>query len=73
MVDGPKIVGTEVGPGHDGRAEVVVELAYPSGGRTRLSLTEEAVARAMDAAGLTTLDELRGQPWTLLVPADQTG
>ena len=64
---GPTIVGAALGPGHDGRAEVVVELAYPNGGSTRLSVAQEAVARALDAAGFVSLEQLVGQPWTVLV------
>lgn len=64
---GPTIVGATLGPGHDGRAEVVVEVAYPNGGRTRLSVAQEAASRALDAAGLTALSDLVGQPWTVLV------
>jgi hypothetical protein len=66
---GPTIVGAALGPGHDGRAEVVVELAYPNGGRSRLSVAEEAATRALDAAGLGSLTDLVGQPWTVLVIA----
>jgi hypothetical protein len=62
------IVAAEVGPGHDGRAEVVVELAYPNGGRSRLSVSQEAAEAALDAAGLGSIEALRGQPWTVLVP-----
>lgn len=64
---GPVIVSCTIGPGHDGRAEVVAELLYPNGGRSRLSLAEEALGRAVDAAGLSTLDELTGRPWTVLL------
>ena len=64
---GPVIASTGIGPGHDGRAEVVVELLYPNGGRTWLSIGQEAVVRAVDAAGVTSLDELTGQSWTTLV------
>lgn len=64
---GPTIVGASLGPGHDGRAEVVVEVAYPNGGRTRLSMPEDAAGRALDAAGLASLTDLVGQPWTVLV------
>ena len=64
---GAVIAAASVGPGHDGRAEVLFEIAYPNGGRAQLSVPQEATARCLDAAGLSTLDELLGQPWTLLV------
>ena len=61
------IASCSVGPGHDGRAEVVAELLYPNGGRSWLSIGEEALCRAVDAAGVTSLDALTGQPWTVLL------
>lgn len=64
---GPTIVGATLGPGHDGRAEVVVELTYPNGGRARMSVGEDAATRALDAAGLADIADLIGQPWTVLV------
>jgi hypothetical protein len=70
--DWPVIVATTLGPGHDGRAELVVELEFANGGRTLLSVTQEAIERALDAAGLTSLDELTGRPWTVLT-TDRAG
>ena len=64
---GPIIASTDIGPGHDGRAEVIVELLYPNGGRSWISIGEEAILRAVDAAGVTSLAELNGRPWTLLL------
>ena len=51
----------------DGRAEVIVELLYPNGGRSWISIGEEAMLRVVDGAGVTDLGELIGQPWTLLL------
>ena len=67
----PVIVATAVGPGHDGRAELVVELGYPNGGRTQLSITQEALVGALDAAGVTRAEDLLGRPWTVLIGHDQ--
>jgi hypothetical protein len=53
---------------------VVAELLYPNGGRSWLSIGEEAITRAIDAAGVTSLDGLTGQPWTVLISGlDMTG
>ena len=71
--DAPIIAATSVAAGHDGRAELVLELAYPNGARTHLSVTEEAMARALDAAGFDRLEDLEGQPWTVLFGPDQVG
>ena len=67
---GPVIVSAVLGAGHDGQAEVVVELVYPNGGRTHLSVAQTAVDSALDAAGVRHLDELQGQPWTVLIGAE---
>ncbi len=40
--DAPVIAATALAAGHDGQAELVLELVYPNGGRTHLSVTEEA-------------------------------
>jgi len=66
-VDGPVIASAAIGPGHDGRAEIVVELRYPNGGRSWLSIGQEAATRVIDAAGVSSLAELAGRPWTALV------
>ena len=71
--DAPVITATTIAAGHDGRAELVLELAYPNGARTHLSVTEEAMARALDAAGVTRLEDLHGQPWTVLFDPDEMG
>ena len=71
--DAPVIASTALAAGHDGRAELVIELAYPNGARTHLSVTEEAMARALDAAGLDRLEDLEGQPWTVLFGPEQLG
>ena len=64
---GPVIANAVLGPGHDGQAEVVVELVYPNGGRTHLSVAQTAVDSALEAAGVHHLDDLRGRPWTVLI------
>jgi len=64
---GPVIASAVLGPGHDGQAEVVVELVYPNGGRTQLSVARSALDGALDAAGVHHLDELCGRPWTVLI------
>ena len=55
--------------GHDGRAEIEVELTYDNGGTTTISLDEEACAESLDRAGVRSIDELVGQPWSIVLPA----
>ncbi len=55
--------------GHDGRAEIEVELTYDNGGTSSISLDEEACTASLDRAGIGSLDELIGQPWSIVLPA----
>ncbi len=55
--------------GHDGRAEIEVELTYDNGGISVISLDEEACTAFLDSAGVSSLDDLVGQPWSTLLPA----
>jgi hypothetical protein len=47
----------------------VLRLRYPNGGACEVRLDEEAVAFALDAAGVTCLDDLTGKPWDILARA----
>jgi hypothetical protein len=55
--------------GHDGRAEIELELTYDNGGTATISLDEEACTASLDLAGVCSLDELVGQPWSIVLPA----
>ena len=55
--------------GHDGRAEIEVELTYSNGGTATISLDEEACLASLDLAGISSLDELLGRPWSTVLPA----
>ena len=55
--------------GHDGRAEIEVELTYDNGGVSTISLDEEACTASLDRAGISSIDELVGQPWSTVLPA----
>ena len=66
---GAVIEAAELAAGHDGRAELVLRLRYPNGAHCELRLDEEAVAFALDAAGVTCLDDLTGKPWDILARA----
>jgi hypothetical protein len=63
------IEAAEVAAGHDGRAELVLRVRYPNGASTEVRLDEEAVAFALDAAGVASVDDLTGQPWDILARA----
>ena len=53
--------------GHDGRAEIEVELTYDNGGTATTALDQEACTAALDRAGVHSLDELVGRPWSVVV------
>jgi hypothetical protein len=57
--------------GHDGRAEIEVELTYANGGTATIALDEEACLTSLDRAGIATLDDLIGRPWDIVLPALQ--
>lgn len=68
---GPVVVSTAIGPGHDGRAELVVTLRHPNGATSTISLDEEALGALLARAEVASLDDLVGRPWAELsgVPA----
>ena len=57
--------------GHDGRAEIEVELTYGNGGTVTISLDEEACLASLDEADVGSIDELVGRPWSIVLPALQ--
>jgi hypothetical protein len=62
-----RIARAAVVPGHDGSAELFVEIEYPSGGRASLSLNADVALAAADQAGVADVDQLVGLPWHILV------
>lgn len=67
----PVIIGASVAAGHDGLAEVTIALRYPNGAERTMSLPYEAVDRALDASGISDLEQLVGRPWTTLASEHQ--
>lgn len=63
----PTIVDAALVAGHDGAAEVSVTLRYPNGAARSFALPLEAVEAAIDAQGVTTLYDLVGRPWSILI------
>ena len=58
--------------GHDGRAEIEVELTYDNGGTSTIQLDEEACIASLDSAQIGSLDELVGRPWIAGAPRTRT-
>ncbi|MEZ5376089.1 MAG: hypothetical protein R2733_06195 [Acidimicrobiales bacterium] len=64
----PIITRASIAGGHDGRAEVEVEITYANGGTTTIALDEEACLASLDQAGVSSVEELVGQPWSVVLP-----
>jgi hypothetical protein len=65
----PRITDAAIAAGHDGRAELVVEVTYANGASARVRLNEEAAEPVLAAAGVARIDNLVGRPWDTLAPA----
>jgi hypothetical protein len=63
------ITRAEIVGGHDGRAEIEVQLTFDNGGTSTISLDEEACMASLDLADVRSIDELVGRPWTTVLPA----
>ncbi len=61
----------EIVGGHDGRAEIEVQVTFDNGGTSTISLDEEACIASLDRAGVGSIEELVGQPWSAVLPATQ--
>ena len=68
----PVIVAADLAAGHDGLAEVLVSIRYPNGAERAVSLACETVDEAVAAAGVSSLAELVGRPWTVLTHVSGT-
>jgi hypothetical protein len=62
----PVIVAASLAAGHDGQAEVAVDVLYATGAIRAAVFSYDAIGAALDAAGVERLDELIGRPWTIL-------
>jgi hypothetical protein len=59
----PVIVGAEIAAGHDGAAELVVQLRHPNGAEEPVVLDTEQGLDLMRRCGVATLDDLTGHSW----------
>ena len=60
---GPVVESAAVGPGHDGRPELVVSLRHPNGAHSTISVDEEALERLLRRTDITSIDDLTGRRW----------
>jgi len=62
----PRISEAVIAAGHDGRAELVVEVTYANGATARVRLDEDAAEPVLEAAGIARIEDLVGRPWDIL-------
>ena len=63
MNDEAVILGAEIIAGHDGSAELLIQLRHPGGAEAPVILDEATGLRLMRNCGAATLDDLAGQSW----------
>ncbi|MFC6634347.1 hypothetical protein [Microbulbifer taiwanensis] len=68
-----RIAAIQLTPTHDGEAALVAELRYPNGGRAKVQVESADTPAVMERAGASSLAELVGCPWTVLLIRDVCG
>jgi hypothetical protein len=57
------IVSAEIAAGHDGQADLVVQLRYQNGVVAPVTLDPDTALKLMSACGVSDIKELAGQSW----------
>ena len=61
------IIGAQIVAGHDGSAELLVNLRHPNGAESPVELDEATGLKLMKTCGAAHVDELTGQSWRRIV------
>ena len=61
----------QLGAAHEGHAELLITLTYPTGGQTVIPLDPTSCTHLMDLAGASQVEELIGTKWQLVRDAIQ--
>ena len=61
----------QLGAAHEGHAELLITLTYPTGGQTVVPLDPTSCAQLVDLAGASQVEELIGTTWQLVRDAIQ--
>ena len=61
----------QLGAAHEGHAELLITLTYPTGGQNVIPLDPTSCAHLMDLAGASQVEELIGTTWQLVRDAIQ--
>ena len=65
------ISNVQLGAAHEGHAELLITLTYPTGGQTVVPLDPTSCAHLMDLARASHVEELIGTTWQLVRDAIQ--
>ena len=52
-----------IAAGHDGQAQLVVQIRHENGALGPVTLDAEWARKLMESCGVDSADDLRGQPW----------
>jgi hypothetical protein len=66
-IEVPFIDSALVIPGHDGAAELVVQVRYGNGARDSVTLDAEGARRLFERCGADSVADLAGMPWDHLM------
>ena len=65
------ISNVQLGAAHEGHAELLITLTYPTGGQTVVPLDPTSCAHLMDLTGAGQVEDLIGTTWQLVRDAIQ--
>lgn len=65
--EAPVIDSALVTPGHDGAAELVVQVRYANGARDSVTLDAHGARRLFELCGAESVADLAGKPWDHLM------
>lgn len=57
------ILGAEIAAGHDGAADLVLQVRFQNGVEGPVVLDLETAVQLMNACGVASIDKLAGHPW----------
>ncbi len=65
----PVIVGASIAGGHDGSAELIVQVRFENGAVRDVAMENDTGLALMAVCGVDSVDGLKGQPWQRFLQA----
>ncbi|MCR9277209.1 MAG: hypothetical protein NXH85_04475 [Pseudomonadaceae bacterium] len=65
----PVIVGASIAGGHDGAAELIVQVRFENGVVRDVAMENDTGLALMSVCGVHSIEELAGQPWQRFLEA----